>query len=375
MEDTVKFNVGYLTKKNELSKIQEVILSNDNSGFIQLKSKVAETFAIPPDSFDIFFGTKRLECLPDSNVKDVGLASGMKLYAIEKLKVTPAEEPSPPDYEVVRNAMYGLSTMFSHSRQSRQRNKTAIIKFIEDKEAIDAIIKSVAGLESDRIALDIMKNAKLLEVMLDHKNTQKIIDNHPCLATAFVKMWNSLISTNKYSNFEPVASTSLASNSQELMEVDGAGSQPQTDAPSTLHNITSSQLAAALAQTFNTYDGNANVPATQTAVSTASTNGAASVTERRTTQNRLNQRNDRPIVTPEAMQQALMSTGFQQVSESVMSDGASGVGRSTVSEDTIKSGLEQLRAMGITDEAVCRQALIATQGNVEAAINIIFSGS
>lgn len=363
MDDTVKFNVGYLTKKNQLSKIHEVIVSGDNSGITELKSKVAETFEIPLDSFDIYFGTKCLESLPDCNVKDVGLASGMKLYAIEKLKVLLVPEPSPPDYEIVRNAMYGLSTMFSHSRRSRQRNKTAIIKFIEDKEAMDAIIESIAGLANDRIALDILENVKLMELMLDSKNTKKVTDNHPCLATAFVQMWNSLMSSSKYSNFEPVATTSSASNSQELMEVDSAGSQPQADAPSsTLHNITSSQLAAALAQTFSTPEGNAGL---------SSTHGAPGASTSNSTQRHGN----RSVVTPEAMQQALMATGFQQVSESVMSDGASGVSCTTMSEDTIKSGLEQLQAMGITDEAVCRQALIATQGNVEAAINIIFSGS
>lgn len=371
----MKLSVGYLTKTNELSKINEVILSGDNSGLIHLKSKVAETFGIPQDSFRIFFGTKCLECLPDCNVKDIGLATGMKLYAIEKSKVAPAEESSSPEYEVVRNAMYGLSTMFAHSRRSRQRNNTAIYKFIDDKKAMDAIIASVAGLENDRIALDIVENHKLLEGMMDPKNTKKVIDNHPCLAIAFVKMWNSLMSnTDKYSNFQPVATTSSASSSEESMDVDSAGSQPvPVVSPSVFRTITSSELASALAETLYPRGGNANASSSTRDRNTnvSSRVGAAGAS----TSNSNQRRNNPPLVTPEAMQQALMSTGFQQVSESVMSDSVSGASPTSVSEDAIKSGLEQLQAMGITDEAVCRQALITTQGNVEEAINIIFSGS
>ena len=36
--------------------------------------------------------------------------------------------------------------------------------------------------------------------------------------------------------------------------------------------------------------------------------------------------------------------------------------------------VEQMREMGITDENVARQALLATNGDMQAAINLIFSG-
>ena len=36
--------------------------------------------------------------------------------------------------------------------------------------------------------------------------------------------------------------------------------------------------------------------------------------------------------------------------------------------------VEQMREMGITDENVARQALMATNGDMQAAINLIFSG-
>ena len=36
--------------------------------------------------------------------------------------------------------------------------------------------------------------------------------------------------------------------------------------------------------------------------------------------------------------------------------------------------VEQMREMGITDENVARQALMATNGDLQAAIDLIFSG-
>ena len=38
----------------------------------------------------------------------------------------------------------------------------------------------------------------------------------------------------------------------------------------------------------------------------------------------------------------------------------------------MQSNLQQLREMGITDEAVARQALIAAGGDIQGALEIIF---
>lgn len=41
----------------------------------------------------------------------------------------------------------------------------------------------------------------------------------------------------------------------------------------------------------------------------------------------------------------------------------------------MESALEQMRAVGITDAELSRRALTMSEGNVEAAINLIFEGS
>jgi len=38
-----------------------------------------------------------------------------------------------------------------------------------------------------------------------------------------------------------------------------------------------------------------------------------------------------------------------------------------------QNGLEQLRSMGISDEEASRQALVATGGDVQAAVNMLFA--
>ncbi|XP_057308244.1 uncharacterized protein LOC130646119 [Hydractinia symbiolongicarpus] len=63
------------------------------------------------------------------------------------------------------------------------------------------------------------------------------------------------------------------------------------------------------------------------------------------------------------------------LSFATMSQSAGGSSSRPSNDSQMESALEQMRAVGITDAELSRRALTMSEGNVEAAINLIFEGS
>ena len=73
-----------------------------------------------------------------------------------------------------------------------------------------------------------------------------------------------------------------------------------------------------------------------------------------------------------AMQQALMSSGMGQ--STAQDTGAGGGGGQQSGEEDLGSKVERMKEMGIIDEGLALQALQIMGGDLQAAVDLIFSG-
>ncbi|XP_039272244.2 ubiquitin-like protein 7 [Styela clava] len=366
MENSFKLHVSYIDNEN-IHRSEQIVLDVQSPIYKQFREKINSTFGLSSDDYELYFGLKRLDCNPDQEMKEWGLQSGNRLHAIRKKLPSTKQDVPKIDYAKVQNASYGLATMIQH--ENRSHKKSALTKLFEDKKTIDKIISNISGLREDRAAMDILQNAKLFKVIVNPKYLKNIVEKHPCLAIAFEAMWNTLMTSSKYSN------TAASTSSTVSMDVDaGQSNESHPSSSNQASNmITLSQLSAAIAQATPPSEGY-NFPYSAFNTPNSNTTSNTSTTPQERNETRPQQLT--PEALNQAMQEALMSTGLREVSQSLQSESSAPRSNDSVlSEDVMRAGLEQLHSMGITDDEASRHALTATQGNVEAAINILFSGN
>ncbi|UYV68234.1 UBL7 [Cordylochernes scorpioides] len=191
---------------------------------------------------------------------------------------------------------------------------------IRKPETIDALLTAIPALEQDYMATGIMQDIDMIRMLAAPDNLERILQDHRVLREALQASFNML--QQEPSSSSGHISYSLDSLSDDDMEDQGvAMSGP----------ITPAHLANALASVV------ANAPAPP---------GSTPITEEMFSQ---------------AMQNALGAVGTPSLQ----------VGSPPA--QTYTGQLQQMREMGITDEAVSVQALEATGGDVNAAIDFIFN--
>lgn len=376
-----KVYVSCLTQDNKLEKPQVITFENELVSSEQLFKALSDQLNLTESEYKIYVGLKSISANSNQDLRELGIQNGSKLYAIQK--GGPAGELHSEENNAfeVKKAMSGLS-MIIHNAHKRRKTKSIIAQMFEDPELISSLVASIDGILNDQFALDVISNMKLFGVMVNPKNADLIIEKHPCLASAFVVLWQSVVVSNHYSTFN-MASSSDDMEVEDSLSYSDPDNQPSSSGnpsgntrPTTSQNtgnvITSSQLANAIAQATN-FSGQNSFPLFDSPQSSSAPADASNTPINNHSDAARRNRVQNPLITPnafsQAMQQALVSTGLQQVTESLQNQN-----QQQISEEAMQVGLNQLRAMGITDDNASRQALTATLGNVEAAVNILFSG-
>jgi len=264
---------------------------------------------------------------------------------------------------------------------------STVVKRLLERENMDNLAAACQGLSGDQVAQGFLTRPELLLHLLDPETLAKVAKSHPSLLEA-AKNLSAAVHEEQQSAGRvgeealPGGAGSgggsyyLDEMSDDEMEgEEGGGRGPQRSR--SFNAITPAQLAQALAaaaggqggvqpfqgvtgmgpQLSGGGPGAAHLgPGSSAPQSTASTPGAGRITT---------------DMFQQAIQQALMGMGggHGQPPPPVQQDGA------LVGEDTeLASKIERMKEMGIVDEGLALQALQIMGGDLQAAVDLIFSG-
>jgi len=297
----------------------------------------------------------------------------------------PAPRPPPPalepakvtddDFQKFRLAFGSALKNPAFTRVSRRLLK---------RENMESLAAACPGLETDLVAQAFLTKPQLLIHLLDHDTIKLVGEKHPALleaahnlaAAVHEEAARSRSSGGGQSNDPTERETEssgayfLDDMSDDEMEADddggavagGSGRQP---AP-----ITAEQLAAALsAATGNPFMGVTGMAPQGAGGSRSSSGAGTSQSTAATTPGGTNRLT--ADMFQAAMQTALMGlTGGSPAGQSQPAEAA----QPAPPQPDLSSQLATMKDMGIVDEGLARQALTVMGGDIQAAIELIFSG-
>ncbi|XP_071794003.1 ubiquitin-like protein 7 [Asterias amurensis] len=356
-----------------------------------LKERVSQAIGLPSSEFSMVYCGRILR--DQDALKLSGLVTGCTVHALKKKAPLQKLQAEPLDDTAIRQLMTAL-----HAALLNPAHRQAVHKILTNSETIDNIIAVTPGLAVDHIAVSMLRDPELLIQIADAENVRRIVRAHPAIGHAVMHIAASVneegAQSERNRGSEAGPSSLLPDISDDEMDTSADGSQgsnrPQL--------ITQAQLSAALAAagvgnsagssagayTQNTFPPySAPVPTTPRGASSSqpSTSSTASPSQPlagSSSGSRETGQQTGGLITADLLNQAMAHVLQQQLASSG-STGSSAPATdqpngATLSPQQLQVQLQQLRNMGITDDAVSLQALQATGGNVQAALDLIFEG-
>lgn len=267
-----------------------------------------------------------------------GVKNGSTIYALKK--VIPEESIETEKFSEIE-----ISKVLTALRMAvlNPGYRATVENLLLDPDMVENIIATTPGLNKDMVVLTMFQDLKLLLHLSQTKRIRQIIDDHPsfyhvaqCVAAAVNANGAKVGETSN-----TPAAYSLDQMSDE--EESGSPLNMRADSPTPLYGntgqgITASQLAVALAAATATGSS-----------SEASTSGAGQLDSAISS----DATGASPPITSDFFQQAIAQA--QNIAT--------------------QTQLQQLRDMGITDEALARHALREAGGDIQRALEYIFGDS
>ncbi|XP_048736445.1 ubiquitin-like protein 7 [Ostrea edulis] len=301
--------------KPERLKINAVNLK----GSVQnLKDGISKTINKSVSEFEVIYCG---QCLDEQKpLETYGLKNGVILYLVKKHHKEPRKSPEKmSDMAMSQLAVTLQSALLSPSC------KHTIEKMLNSPEALERLISATPGLEGDPVAISMLQDQELLTILAHPENIKQVVDKHPAFGYAAMTVCQMVNEEGSGRDSDRITTGSFYLDQMSDDEDDSIASRP---GPSS-GGITASQLAAALASATGSTQGGATSQPLQNILPGA--------------------------ITADFFQQAIRQA---QVS--------------TDQGQLLQTQLQQLRDMGITDEALARRALQATGGDLQAALDMLF---
>ncbi|GLV31919.1 hypothetical protein CBL_07678 [Carabus blaptoides fortunei] len=336
------------------SKFQRIKIENVNldSKVDLLKDEAAKKINVQKQTIELIYCGIILD--DDATLSACGIKPGVMVHVLRKKEPetpVPVRSMSAADVQQLVVAFRAFTLSFGY-RAALQR--------LSRPEVLQNIIATTPGLSEDPVAIAMIQDPELLVHMSDPDTVRRIAELHPSLAEAANHIAAAVHEEASTTNPNQPGTSSGYSYSLEALsddeEMDSSSSDGVREGQPLSRNqsysaITSAQLAAALANATNNYQS-----------PSASTNSSASViTNEMFTQ---------------AMQQAFASVTPQQSTNTTTSTTANSDAGETLEaiRRRLAPQLQQMREMGLTNDGINVQALQATSGDVQAAIDLVFSG-
>ncbi|XP_070685907.1 ubiquitin-like protein 7 [Pempheris klunzingeri] len=321
-----------------------------------------------PELIDLVHCGRKLK--DDLTLDACGIQPGSTLHILKKTWPDP-ESSSEPVNRATAAREFRVFHAALHSLNSAYRD--SVYKMLSNKESLDQIIVATPGLRSDPFALGVLQDKDLFVQFTDPNMLDVLIGSHPALVNAIILVLHSVagsmpaqsgasssrnITASSYNDMPGGFMFEGMSDDEEDFQSGspaGPSNRPEASAgmrPVSLSHsgatgprpITQSELATALALA-STPDSSAVTPTTSSQMDPSSSVAPM------------------PAGTPvsndlfsQALQQALQASNISAL------------------QGRWQSQMQQLRDMGIQDEELMLRALQATDGDIQAALELIFAG-
>ncbi|KAF5279519.1 hypothetical protein FQR65_LT03341 [Abscondita terminalis] len=300
----------------------------------------------------------------DCTLSSCGVKSGVTVHVLEKKAAVPNIKPrrmTETDVQQLVVAFRGFSISSGYR---------AALQKLSRPEVLDTIVSATPGLSEDPIAIAMIRDPELIIQMADPDTVRKVAELHPSLIDAAHKIAAYVHEEASTGHHNQAGTSSGYSYSLEAIsedeDMESPNESPQEATPLTRNSsynaITAAQLAAAIANATTATFGLSSSPANTTTPTQGTSN----------------------IITSEmfssAMQQAFASSQSQNSSTTSLSGDPSPL-LATVNETfeamtrRLQPQLQQMREMGLVNEAINIRALQTTSGDVQAAIELVLSGA
>ncbi|XP_043284767.1 ubiquitin-like protein 7 [Venturia canescens] len=353
----------------------------------ELRKETATRVQLPKDSFELVFRGCILE--DDATMESCGLRNGVTIHVLNKME---PEKPTPAK-SITEGSVLQLATAF-RSFNENPALRSALHRLSKRPEVIENIISTSPGLNEDSVSIAMLQDPDLMAHFTDPDTVRRIAELHPVLVEAAqliaaavheeARLSCSVSGPGGGSGSGGNASTTSApstaysyslDNLSDDEEMAGDSSQSSDSAQPNLHSafnssaaaITTAQLAAALSR--------AGARGFPLSTSSSSTSGSSGVS-------------NSGLITTEMFTQAIQQAFASAPSapSNPLTSGAS-TGTPPVAApplpllqpaipqiSDLERQLAQMHEIGLQDDTVNVQALQFTNGDVQAAIELVFSG-
>ncbi|XP_036145026.1 ubiquitin-like protein 7 [Monomorium pharaonis] len=342
-----------------------------------LKEEAAKKWNLPKDSFEFIYCGLILE--DDATVESIGLKNGSMVHALQKKE----PESSILNKPVSEDCILQLASAFK-SFYETPTFRLALHRLSKRPEVIDNIVSSSPGLHEDAVAIAMLQDPDLMAHFIDVNTVRRIAKLHPVLIEAAQN-----IAAAVHEEAHNAASSGSSSSSV-------ASSQPATARSYSVDSMSlEEEMARDIAHFFATQpinDSNLrfhNMPPTAAANSQATSqrpdiNPLPSSTSDGVAHQLAADNQSTGVITSqmfmEAMRQAALATSGNPNPQQAVAASPAATSLSPVLPlfsppiNDLQRQLAQMHEMGLQDDTINIQALQFTNGDVQAAIELVFSG-
>lgn len=260
---------------------------------------------------------------------------------------------------------------------------------------VKRILLQFPEFEKDEVAMTILKDPILLSSMQSIETLRLLADEHPVLVAAGELISKILLeqpemaaggSSRQRFRTQQIQTDELTDSSSSS---DNGGPSTSRDASPTSRLITTGQLSAGLALAYNSSNNSLSNIAQRAIPTTPGDSGetdsiqpstSASHLNRITTSMFSNALSQAMITAVPSLSGQIANTSqtdmnvTEESNEMNVSETVPTITVETTAEPSYETELQQMSEMGFTDQVTNLQALRMCNGNVDAAINLLFSG-
>ncbi|XP_034943368.1 ubiquitin-like protein 7 [Chelonus insularis] len=327
-----------------------------------LRVETAVKTELPKDSFELIYCGCILE--DDVTLESCGLKNGAMVHVLKKKE---PEKPVPAK-SISEGSIFQIASAF-RSFVENPALRSALHRLSKRPEVIENIILTTPGLSDDPVAIAMLQDPDLMAHFTDSDTVKRIAELHPILveaaqliATAVHEEAHNSAASGPSSSTMTAPSTAYSYSLDNLSDDEEMAGDSSQSSDSAQHNassgtgggaaITTAQLAVALSRAgAGTGVGARSFPLSSSSSST-STGSLNSV------------------ITTEMFNQA-MQQAFASASNI---SGLPPMPPTLPQASDLQPQLAQMHEIGLHDDSVNIQALQFTNGDVQAAIDLVFSG-
>ncbi|XP_047996000.1 ubiquitin-like protein 7 [Leguminivora glycinivorella] len=347
-----------------------------------LKIEAEKKSNVPSASLELIHHGKILK--PEATLQDCGVKSGEMVHVVKK-KV-PAAAPPPPTYsdaelQQIANSLRTLGCT------PNAPGWTRAMQLLNDESAMNEILEHAPSLREDCVTLSMLHEVELLAALGANVSTMRRAANaHPDLPAA-LRHLTRLVHTraNTSTSNDNVPTSGFAYSLEALSEDEDADEEENEEGER--NTITQEQFAAALQAATEAVSASSSRGGSAGGgqdsllrlLQAAGAGSGRSDSNEETPAASSNTGTGRSVITPEMFSEAISEVfnrggTANRPSGTPMEQSTAASSSASPGED-FSSQLTRMHEMGLLDDALNVRALLICSGDVNAAINLVFSGA